>query len=150
MKKIITILGIMAFVVLGAAVYYNYTIKSALGSTNSQAIELPVPTSVTLQPIARSSTKEFTITGKSFSFTPNSMKVNQGDTVKITFINEEGFHDFVLDEFQVRTKQIQKGQQETVQFIADKAGSFEFYCSVGTHRQMGMKGTLEVMPLPDN
>ena len=131
MKKIITILGIMAFVVLGAAVYYNYTIKSALGSTNSQA-------------------KEFTITGKSFSFTPNSMKVNQGDTVKITFINEEGFHDFVLDEFQVRTKQIQKGQQETVQFIADKAGSFEFYCSVGTHRQMGMKGTLEVMPLPDN
>jgi uncharacterized cupredoxin-like copper-binding protein len=31
-----------------------------------------------------------------------------------------------------------------VQFVADKTGTFEFYCSVGNHRQMGMVGTLVV------
>jgi nitrosocyanin len=89
-------------------------------------------------------TKEFTVTGENFSFTPNKLTVNKGDTVSITFKNNEGFHDFVLDEFNIRTKQIKAGEQQTVQFIADKTGIFEFYCSVGTHRQMGMKGTLEV------
>lgn len=88
--------------------------------------------------------KQFTVVGGNFSFTPNKITVNKGDTVTIIFQNNEGFHDFVLDEFTIRTKQIKAGDQQTVQFIADKTGSFEYYCSVGTHRQMGMKGILEV------
>lgn len=89
--------------------------------------------------------KEFTVTGKPFSFAPNAITVNKGDTVKITFVNENGMHDWVLDEFNARTKQIGGGQSETVTFVADKAGTFEYYCSVGTHRQMGMVGTLTVI-----
>ena len=33
---------------------------------------------------------------------------------------------------------------DSVTVVSDKTGSFEYYCSVGTHRQMGMKGTLTV------
>ena len=89
-------------------------------------------------------TKEFTIIGANFSFSPNTLTVNKGDTVKVTFQNNDGFHDWNLDEFNVHTKKIPAGQSDTVTFIADKTGSFEYYCSVGNHRAMGMKGTLTV------
>jgi plastocyanin len=88
--------------------------------------------------------KEFTVTGGNFEFTPATMEVKKGDTVRITFVNVEGFHDFVIDEFDVATKQIQGGAEEVVEFVADETGSFEYYCSVGKHREMGMKGTLTV------
>ncbi len=89
-------------------------------------------------------TKEFTVTGANFSFTPSEIAVTKGDKVKITFKNTNGFHDFVIDEFKVATSRINTGGQETVSFIADKSGEFEYYCSVSTHRMMGMKGTLIV------
>lgn len=88
--------------------------------------------------------KEFTVTGKNFSFAPAAMTVNKGDRVRITFVNESGTHDLVIDEFNARTKVIQGGAKETIEFVADKTGSFEYYCSIGQHRQMGMKGTLTV------
>lgn len=88
--------------------------------------------------------KSFTVSGGNFSFTPSTMTVKKGDTVRITFKNDEGFHDLKIDEFKIATKQIAAGAEETVEFVADKAGSFEYYCSVGKHRQMGMVGTLTV------
>ncbi len=88
--------------------------------------------------------KEFTVEGSNFKFSPNMIKVAKGDTVRVTFKNIGGFHDFVLDEFNIRMAQIGDGQQETVEFVANQTGSFEFYCSVGQHRQMGMVGTLIV------
>ena len=83
---------------------------------------------------------EFIITGANYSFTPSLLKVKKGDTVRITLKNSGGLHDFVIDEFAAATKQITAGQEDTVTFVADKSGTFEFYCSVGSHRQMGMKG----------
>lgn len=88
--------------------------------------------------------KEFTVTGGNFKFAPNTISVKKGDKVRIVFKNAEGFHDLKIDEFNVATKQIKGGAEETVEFTADKVGSFEYYCSVGQHRAMGMKGTLTV------
>ena len=88
--------------------------------------------------------REFTVKGTSFAFAPAEMAVKKGETVRVTFINEVGTHDWVIDEFNARTKVIGAGQSETIEFVADKTGSFEYYCSVGKHRQMGMKGTLTV------
>ncbi len=90
------------------------------------------------------STKSFTVTGQNFSFTPSTITVNKGDTVKITFKNTQGFHDFKIDEFGAATKQAQAPDTEVLEFVATKSGSFEYYCSVGSHRSMGMKGTLIV------
>lgn len=92
----------------------------------------------------QSAVKEITVEGGMFYFKPNEIKVKKGEKVKITFTNKEGMHDFVIDELNVRTKRIKGGETDTVEFTPDKTGSFEFYCSVGSHRQMGMKGTLVV------
>lgn len=84
------------------------------------------------------------VTGSSFKFLPNTVNVKKGDTVKVVFKNSGGMHDFVIDEFNVRTKRIASGESDEATFTADKVGTFEYYCSVGSHRAMGMKGTLTV------
>ncbi len=88
--------------------------------------------------------KQFTVTGQNYSFSPSTMTVKKGDKVRITFKNVDGFHDLKIDEFTVATKKIGTGEQEVIEFVADKVGAFEYYCSVGNHRAMGMKGTLIV------
>lgn len=88
--------------------------------------------------------KRFEVEGKPFSFSLKEIRVAKGDTVEIVYTNKDGFHDWVIDEFKAKTKQIKTGESETIRFVADEVGSFEYYCSVGTHRQQGMVGTLIV------
>ncbi len=88
--------------------------------------------------------KEFTVTGQNFSFTPSTITVNKGDKVKITFKNTSGFHDFKIDEFGVAAPQAKSPNTSVLEFTANKTGSFQYYCSVGSHRSMGMWGTLTV------
>lgn len=88
--------------------------------------------------------KTFVVTGKPFEFDPKEIRVKQGDTVKIEFRNTEGFHDLTIDEFNVKTDQIQAGQSDSIEFVAQEKGTFEFFCGVGNHRAMGMVGKLIV------
>jgi len=88
--------------------------------------------------------QEFIVEGNNFSFLPNSISVKKGETVRIIFKATEGFHDLVIDGYKVATKQLRAPDSEILEFVADQAGNFEYYCSVGTHRAMGMVGTLIV------
>ena len=88
--------------------------------------------------------KEFTVTGTNYQFSLNEFRVNQGDTVRITFVNGGGLHDWKIDQFNAATSRLQEGRQETIEFVADQVGQFEYYCSVGNHRALGMKVTLIV------
>jgi plastocyanin len=89
--------------------------------------------------------KEIAVTNKGFQYIPSSITVKKGDTIRLTFTNGGGYHDWGLDEFNAQTNQITGGKSETIEFVADKAGEFEFYCSVGTHRQQGMFGAFIVV-----
>lgn len=86
----------------------------------------------------------FEVHASNFKFSPTEIKVKKGDTVTIKFMNDAGKHDWVVDEFKAATKILDAGQNDTITFVADKTGTFEYYCSVGTHRQMGMVGKLIV------
>lgn len=88
--------------------------------------------------------KEFTVIGSNFKFEPATLTVNQGDKVRITFKNTQGMHNFVIDEFNAKSKTIQSGTEDVLEFTAAETGIFEYYCAVGNHRAMGMKGTLTV------
>ena len=92
-----------------------------------------------------SAAKTFKISGENFKFFMDGkenpdLTVNQGDNVRIEFTSGQGFHDFVIDELNARTERVNDDSSTSVEFIADKKGTFEYYCSVGTHRQIGMKG----------
>jgi len=86
----------------------------------------------------------FTVTAANFAYDLKELKVKKGDKVRVVFKNAEGFHDFRIDEYAVDSGKLQAGGEKIVEFTADKAGAFEYYCSVGKHRDMGMKGNLIV------
>ncbi len=88
---------------------------------------------------------EIVVNGSNFKFEPNSFTVKSGEKVRVVFKNTQGFHDFTVEGMpEVKTKQIQAPNEDSIEFTPTKTGTFEFYCSVGKHRQMGMKGTLIV------
>ncbi len=89
--------------------------------------------------------RDFVFTASDFKYSLSEIKVNKGDVVRIVLQNTNGTHDLRIDEFNVATKMLETGEEQMVEFVADKTGTFEFYCSVGAHRQMGMKGFLNVM-----
>jgi nitrite reductase (NO-forming) len=76
------------------------------------------------------------------------LQAQEGDNVSITLINDDGrIHDIVIDEFDAATSKFgQMGQEETIQFTVDQAGTFFYYCGVSGHRQAGMEGQLIVSP----
>jgi len=88
--------------------------------------------------------KTFNIDARNFSFSKKEIRVKRGDRVRIDLSSVEGFHDWVVDEFNAKTSRVNTGQKTSVEFIADTAGTFEYYCSVGSHRQFGMAGKLIV------
>lgn len=144
-----TIVSIGAISVLAATVVLGIIFwpkkETPIPSPVSVSEPIPTPTP-TPTPMATSSAQivNFTITASNYSFDPKQLKVKKGDTVILTFKNSEGFHDFKIDEFEVATNQIGVEEEEEVEFVADKVGTFEYYCSVGKHRQMGMVGKLIV------
>ena len=157
MSKKTLLIGIVIIVLIGTAAWITSQNGPSAPSSDQQqqaspeasgfqpspagGTEVPATNKPVAQPNAM---KEFTVTGQNYSFAPSALTVKKGDTVKIIFKNLDGLHDFRIDGFNAATKTIRTGEEDTITFVADKTGSFEFYCSVGSHRQMGMKGTLIV------
>ena len=83
--------------------------------------------------------------GQKFSagFSVKEISVKKGDKVRIIVTNIKGTHDFNIDEFSVH-KETPEGEKTSIEFTADKVGSFKYYCSMPNHRQMGQEGTLNV------
>ncbi len=135
MKTLIIVLVVLAL---------GYGIYMFLGANRSSTVETETSGDVVSNGMPIGEVKTFTIIGKPFSFSLSEIRVKEGDTVKIVFQNSEGTHDWVIDEFNVRTPRIGTGESATIEFVASKKGTFEYYCSVGQHRAMGMKGNLIV------
>lgn len=146
MKLVIAFIA--GILIIGAGAVY------ALTQTN---IFSPQPTSnekttsqitqVTKVPVKTEGTTsmEIQVEAGEFFFEPKEIQVKKGETVRITLRNTgTKMHNWVIDEFDAATTQIGPGETETIEFVADQSGEFEFYCSVGNHRQLGMVGTLIV------
>ncbi len=91
-----------------------------------------------------STSKIFNISGTKFAFDVKEIRAKKGDTITINFKSADGLHDWVVDEFKASTNRVQTGEQTSVTFVADKVGTYEYYCSVGNHRAAGMVGKLIV------
>ena len=139
-KKIFAaVFVLLAIVVLGFAFSMSGVFSqtgNTIKETNSE--NLPVK-EFTLQSFTQ------IVEGKYFpQFSQKELTVNKGDFVRIKVTNTKGSHDFIIDEFGVYSE-TPLNQEMTVEFVADKAGSFEYYCTRPGHRQNGQLGTLKVV-----
>lgn len=130
-NKIISVVIVIVLIIGGLLLFRSRSIAP------TEVVEEKTQTNST-------SVKEFNVEAVPFSFSPAAMVVNKGDTVRITVKNMNGTHDLKIDEFNVFTRTLKTGEEQTITFIADKVGTFQYYCSVGNHRAMGMVGTLTV------
>ena len=73
--------------------------------------------------------KFFEIKAKRFVYTPNIIRVNRGDLVRIRLISEDVTHGLFIDGYGVNTS-AHPGQEGYLEFVADKPGRFSFRCSV--------------------
>lgn len=148
-KKVILVLAVAFLIILGSVIFFRNrssmveSIQSPSPMTTQQTIIDEVENEGT-DSSDTSTVKEITVTGSNFKFEPQIIRVKKGEKVRIIFKNSGGTHDFVIDNLELSTKQIQTGQQEVLEFSPLTLGSFEYYCSVGNHRDQGMKGTLIV------
>ena len=109
------------------------------------ALNLPAPKPAEpTQPVPEPSVKSFSLTAKNWEFVPSTITVNKGDTVKLTITATDVTHGFFLADFNVSAT-LEPNQPKTVQFVADKTGTFSFRCSVFCgDGHSGMRGTLIV------
>ncbi len=86
-----------------------------------------------------------TVDGSEFRFTPNEIKVNKGERVRVVFRNTGQLpHDFVIEGTSLRTRIIGPGETDVIEFTASETKTYTFYCSVGSHRQNGMEGMMAI------
>jgi len=78
--------------------------------------------------------KEIPINVQSFAYTPNVINVNKGDLVRLVFTaaqddaNLYNGHGFGIEKYNVNAF-LTKGSTQTVEFLADKPGTFTIRCT---------------------
>ena len=71
--------------------------------------------------------------------------VNQGDRVRLRIRSEDVIHGFAIGRLGVEAGPIEPGKVTTVEFVADRAGEFTYYCTMWCDpNHPRMRGILEV------
>jgi cytochrome c oxidase subunit 2 len=95
-------------------------------------------------PVASTEVHEIQMTAKKYEFNPSVITVKKGDHVKLIITALDRDHGFKLEAYGIDQK-LKKGDPATIEFTADKAGTFEFKCSQVCGLGHGkMKGKLVV------
>lgn len=133
-----TIFGLIAVGILVFAGYYFFSPK--------QQVQTPKEETKTVkEQVEIAKARIIVVEGSEFKFDPSSITVEKGEKINLVFKNIGKFpHNFVVDELGITSKTINGGEEDSVEFVVEKSGTFSMYCSVGNHRQQGMEGEVIV------
>lgn len=74
-------------------------------------------------------TREFTVSARQFSYSPERISVNKGDRVILRLQPKDVSHGLYVDGYDVETHAAPK-EEGTVEFVADDPGTYRFRCSL--------------------
>jgi heme/copper-type cytochrome/quinol oxidase subunit 2 len=90
--------------------------------------------------------REFTVTARDYSFSPNRVEAQQDDLIKLTVQSADNAYGFTIDDYRV-SKRVPAGGSTVIEFRADRAGTFPFYSNLSNDsRHTQMRGQLVVRP----
>ena len=91
--------------------------------------------------------KTFDVIASQFKFEPATIMVAEGDRVRLRLRSADRTHGIGIKSFRVKTLIPKTGEVVTVEFVADRPGTFDMSCSeyCGTSHT-AMKGRLIVLP----
>lgn len=108
---------------------FTVNVSSPPSSSSSSPEE-----SMTYSATKVSTVREIPVTVSSWSFSPNRIEVNKGDLVRLVFTTGQdevplyNGHGFGIEGYNINVFLV-KGTTQTVEFEADKAGTFVFRCT---------------------
>lgn len=76
-----------------------------------------------------SDVKTIDVTASKFRFEPATISVAEGDKVRLRLRSADNAHGFAIKAFRVKAPISKTGEEVTVEFVADKAGTFDITCS---------------------
>ena len=100
-------------------------IDPTISNTEHNSAELPLET----EPEMISTTKEFDMIAKQWTFDPETIIVNHGDEVVLHITSIDVTHGFRLSEFGIN-EELKQGESVDVTFVADQKGEFTYECSL--------------------
>lgn len=139
-SKVLSLIIVLILVALGFFLYMGRSVAP----TDVSIEEIVDMSSSAEDASEEAGVVEVAIDASNFAYSIEAIEAKRGDTVRITLTNTQGMHDLVVEGYEVGTEVLSAGESETIEFVVDEEGTFEYYCSVGTHREIGMVGTLTV------
>jgi len=136
------------------SILIGFLVLSSLSPVNSDRFVFETPTNILLKAVeSQEGNYHYMLSSKGGKTVPNVagssplLLVSNGNLVQIHLINEEkneqatkSVHNLNIDEFNVHTGDLGYFQTKSISFLADKSGTFDYYCTI--HPEM--KGTLIV------
>ena len=128
MKKIILLLVLSVFLISACA---QQKPEDLVGQGSSVDQQMPAGNSNVEEKavVAQDGVKEFKMTAKQFTFTPDIIEVNKGDKVRLVVTSADVPHGFSIPEYGINER-LDPGKPVTIEFTADKEGTFTAFCSV--------------------
>jgi plastocyanin len=146
------IIGVFAAIVSGVGVFSYYSLIPVngsipnIGAPNNHFIKATHSTNSGYIWLSMSSgsAKGIRTNGGGGNIMNPTYDFNMGELESVHVINEDykthSAHNFNIDELNVHTKDLGYFQSQTVTFVADKAGTFHYYCTI--HPEM--KGDITI------
>ncbi len=90
--------------------------------------------------------KTFDVIASQFTFEPATLSVVEGDRVRLRLRSADRAHGIAIKAFRVKAQIPKGGEVATMEFVADRAGTFDISCSENCGTGHGaMKGRLIVL-----
>lgn len=140
MKRLLLVFVVLAVFLLAACSSPQEGVAVPPESDGGNAAD----TSVSSGQAGAGGVREFSITAKQWEFVPDAIAVKKGDTVRLSVKSVDVSHGMAIPDFGVN-EVLQPGKTVNIEFVADKAGVFSFFCSVQCGSgHTGMRGSLVV------
>lgn len=136
---------VVVIIVVGAWFFWNKGQQNVEAPAMSSMPALESPGAEEMVAEQDASVQAITLKMHNWYFEPAEIKVKEGARVKLILESVSGTHALAIPDLGVKSKTLEAGGADTVEFVADKKGTFSFRCSVFCGEgHSGMKGVLIV------
>ncbi len=129
MRKIILLLVLSIFLISACAKQNPKDLVGGGTPVPQQNTQTTTTAAIAPTPATSGAVKEFKMTAKQFSFEPSTIEVNKGDKVRLIVTSVDVPHGIAIPEYGINER-LDVGKPVTIEFTADKQGSFTAFCSV--------------------
>lgn len=146
--KLLSVFGVLSLLLAACTPAAGPMSQSENINETSELTELEQPMSEQGGAGESEMAADYQIDMSNFEYSVTEMTASPGQTLVVNLTTTDGMHDLVIDELGVQSSILNVGESQVLEIVVPEdavAGEYEYYCSVGNHRAMGMVGTLTIV-----